>query len=105
MQISSGSPSPSRRRPVLSEEKAATSSPQNVCGIKPYSAGQILEYFCGRSTLRYPEILSISYFSVSDGTTSTKHCTVSGTWSPGEIPCHGCGLNRTPRSFHNGCVL
>src|SRR3984893_14877295 len=64
----------------------------------------MFEYFWGRSTFRYPDTFSISYLRVSDGTTSMKHCTRSGTWPPGEIPCHGWALNNTPSNFHNGCA-
>ena len=68
---SMGSPSPATSgRPARDAANAPTASPQSVRGTKPYSAGQSAENFCGRSTRRWPESLSTSYFTVSVGTIS-----------------------------------
>src|SRR3990167_1705110 len=72
-------------------------APQYVWGINPYSVGQMLEYFCGRSTFKKPLFLSISYLTVSVGTVSIYVLTISGASLPMEIPCQGWERSKSAR--------
>src|SRR4029434_4841624 len=83
-------------RPIFSAQKRPTCSPQNVRGINPYSVGQTLENFCGRSTFKMPVALSSSYFTVSLGTTSIYVVMTTGAFGPIVTPCQGCALNNSP---------
>src|SRR5688572_23804846 len=92
-QMSSGSPSP-RFAPGASPR---TRSSQYVRGTKPYKVGCCAEKRCGRSTRRYPEILSTSYFIRSNGVISMKALSTCGGSGPTSRPCQGWGRKRITR--------
>lgn len=84
-QMSSGSPSP-RSAPG---ESFATRSSHHVRGMNPYRVGGDEAPRWGRSTFRYPVVLSTSYLIESKGVISMNAFTTEGLSGPASRPCQG----------------